>query len=129
MVSYERIQEAVYPTPPKHLIQLFNDLESKISAHPLCVNDMDPFSKLSKKGSFCLSATSIQSDYIAFVLGKYHKSHFPEDILQMIFNIPTTYQLQFQEISGKRINGCICVIHQRSNDMDLQKVYDYIYCV
>lgn len=129
MISYERVQEAIHPAPPKHLVQLFNELEEKISAHPKCINDIDPFTKLVDRDTFCLSATSIQSNYVAFVLGKYHVSSFPEEVIQLLFNIPTEYSLQFKEITGKRINGCICVIHMMNEKLNLTEVYDHIYSV
>ncbi|HKK89362.1 MAG TPA: hypothetical protein VJ917_10965 [Saprospiraceae bacterium] len=129
MITYDQVKEAVHPTPPLDLIQLFNELEDKICGHPDCLNDLDPFAKLKDDGSFCLSATSIQSNYVAFVLGKYHKTSFPEEIIQMLFNVPTDYSLQFKEIDGRRINGCICVIHLLDEKLDLHRIYDHIYSV
>ncbi len=129
MISYDRVKRAVNPAPPLDLIQLFNELEEKVCAHPNCINDLDPFAKLKDDGSFCLSATSIQSNYVAFVLGKYHNSSFPEEVIQLLFNIPTDYSLQFKEIEGRRINGCIVVIHLMEEKLDLQKIYDHIYSI
>lgn len=129
MMAYERISASVNPAPSRELIDLFNHLEIEISSHPKCINDLDPFTKLNNDGSFCLSATSIQSHYIAFVLGKYHESSFPPEVLQLIFNIPPKYKLQFKEIQGHRINGCICAIQLGTEKLDLVEVYNHIYKV
>ncbi len=127
MITYEQVKKAMTNPPTEDLVHMYNDLGDYISEHSLCVNDENPFSKLNDNGNFCISATSIQSKYIAFVLGKHMDSHFPEEIIQTFFNIESTYKVQFGQIKGKEIDGCICLVHQESVNFDLQKVYDHIY--
>ena len=127
MITYEQVRKAMTNPPTEDLVHLYNDLGEAINAHPLCVTDENPFKQLDKSGNFCISATSIQSNYIAFVLGKHTASVFPEDIISLFFNVNNRYKVQFGEIKGKKINGCICMIHQEVNNYDLQEVYDNIY--
>lgn len=127
MITYEMVKRAMTNPPVEALVDLYNDLGAYITNHNLCINDENPFRKLGKKDSFCISATSIQTNYIAFVLGKHVKSVFPEDVIAMFFNIPPEYKVQFGNITGKQINGCICLIHMEENMYDLQNIYDKIY--
>ncbi|HHH50704.1 MAG TPA: hypothetical protein ENK52_06975 [Saprospiraceae bacterium] len=127
MISYSQVKCAITPPPPKHLVDLFNELNESITAHPKCVNDKNPFEQLIENKRFCISATSIQSNYIAFVLGKHCSSEFPAEIIKMFFDIDSKYKLQFGEIPGDQIDGCICLIHQQEEDYDLQKTYFDIY--
>lgn len=127
MITYEQVQLAMTNPPTKELIDVFNDLSNQISDHPDCVNDDHPFDKLYEQGRFCLSATSIQPDYIAFVLGKHVENTFPENVIANFFNIDPIYKLQFGKIKGKEIDGCICVIHSSEKVYDLKEVYENIY--
>ncbi len=127
MITYEQVKKAMNNPPSEHMVHLYNDLGDYINEHPLCVNDENPFNKLDPSGNFCISATSIQSKYIAFVLGKHMDSKFPEDVISTFFNIDNSYKVQFGQIKGKEIDGCICLIHQSSTSFNLQKVYDHIY--
>ncbi|MEM9824209.1 MAG: hypothetical protein AAF985_24200 [Bacteroidota bacterium] len=127
MITYEQVKKAMNNPPTEDMVHMYNDLGDYISEHPLCVNDDNPFSKLNPSGNFCISATSIQSKYIAFVLGKHMDSQFPEDVIHTFFNIDNCYKVQFGQIKGKEIDGCICLIHQERSNFDLQKVYDHIY--
>ena len=127
MITYEQVKKAMVNPPPEDLVHLYNDLGREISQHPKCINEDNPFRKLTENGSFCISATSIQSKYIAFVLGKHVDCSFPQEVIQMFFNIENCYNVQFGQISGKNIDGCICLVHQEDEKYDLQKIYDHIY--
>ena len=127
MITYEQVKKAMVNPPSEDLVHLYNDLGKEISHHPKCINEDNPFKKLSEGGSFCISATSIQSKYIAFVLGKHVQSEFPQEIIQLFFNVDNSYRVQFGQISGKNIDGCICLVHQEQKKYDLQKIYDHIY--
>lgn len=127
MITYEQVKKTMINPPAKDMVHLYNDLGKSISLHEKCINEDNPFKKLSEKGTFCISATSIQSQYIAFVLGKYVYSCFPEEIIHMFFNIDNEYHVQFGQIKGKNIDGCICLIHKENKKYDLQKIYDHIY--
>mgnify|MGYP000014265855 CR=1 FL=1 len=127
MITYEMVKRAMVNPPTEELVDLYNELGDYIGEHPLCINDDNPFKKLGKVGSFCISATSIQSRYIAFVLGKHVKSIFPEEVISQFFNIENSYKVQFGHITGKQIDGCICLIHKENNNYDLQMIYDKIY--
>ena len=127
MITYQQVQKAMLNPPPEDLIDLFNELNNRISRHDHFIDDDNPFNKLKKSGTFCMSATSIQSDYIAFVLGKHTDSQFPSEVLQLFFNIDPDYRMQFSPIEGKEINGCICVIHFRDEEFNLKEVYEHIY--
>lgn len=127
MISYEKVQRVLKNPPTVDMVELYNDMDRNISTHPMCVNEEEPLQYLKEAGKFCISATSIQSKYIAFVLGKNVISTFPDDVIQLFFNIESDYKMQFGKIKGEKIDGCICVIHQESTDFDLQKIYDNIY--
>ncbi|MFT4668252.1 MAG: hypothetical protein ACI8YQ_004972 [Polaribacter sp.] len=127
MITYEMVKRAMVNPPQKDLVDLYNELGAYVTEHNHCINDDNPFQKLDKIGSFCISATSIQSSYIAFVLGKHSDSIFPEDVINKFFNIPSDYNVQFGNITGKQIDGCICLIHLEDKPYDLQMIYDKIY--
>jgi len=128
MITYDQVKSAMSSPPARELVDLFNSMSLDISRHETCINDENPFDRLMKeKDSFCISATSIQSKYIAFVLGKNVESTFPPEVIQMFYNIESCYKLQFGQIGGKQIDGCICLIHKEEKNFNLQKVYEYIY--
>ena len=127
MITYAQVKKAMFNPPPRPFVDIFNEIGTLISEHPSCVNDKNPFEKLSQSGSFCISATSIQSQYIAFVLGKHCSSQFPEEIMQLFFNIDPDFQIQYSKIKGKDIDGCIYLIHQEAEVFDLQEIYSNIY--
>lgn len=134
MISYKKVTRVLQNPPSEDLVDLYNEIDLQISAHYLCVNEEEPLKYLHEsdiygkiKGKFCVSATSIQSKYVAFVLGKHVDSAFPEDIIQMFFNVENDYKMQFGKIKGKKIDGCICLVHQEDNNFDLQRIYDSIY--
>jgi len=134
MISYKKVTRVLQNPPPEDLVDLYNEIDYKISNHELCVNEDEPlkylYEKNSKgdlKGKFCVSATSIQSKYVAFVLGKHIDAIFPSDIIEKFFNVENCYKMQFGKIKGKKIDGCIALIHQEDKNFDLQKVYDSIY--
>lgn len=128
MITYNQVKNAMSSPPTRDLVDLFNSLSIEISRHRSCINDENPFDRLMQElNSFCISATSIQSNYIAFVLGKNIKSTFPPDVIQMFYNIESCYKLQFGQIGGKQIDGCICLIHREAKNFNLQQVYEYIY--
>ena len=127
MISYDKVKSSVRPAPRQELVELYNELDRHLSNHPNCINEVNPFSRLYKENHFCISATSIQSNYIAFVLGKHHNSIFPTDIMIQLFNVESNYTMQFAEIPGKHIDGAIFVYHRENEELDLQKIYDHIY--
>ena len=134
MISYKKVSRVLQNPPSEDLVDLYNELDLRISDHELCVNEDEPLKFLHEtdysgkiKGKFCVSATSIQSKYVAFVLGKHVDSVFPEDIIQMFFNVENGYRMQFGKIKGKKIDGCICLVHQEESNFDLQRIYDSIY--
>ena len=113
--------------PTEALIEMYNAISGIIMNHPDCVNEKNPFRKLTKPGRFCISATSIQSKYIAFVLGKNVENEFPSEVINHFFSIDNTFQVQYGKIHGNQIDGCICLVHQENDEYDLQEVYNYIY--
>ena len=134
MISYKKVSRVLQNPPPEDLVDLYNELDLQISVHELCVNEDEPLKYLHETdhqgkvtGKFCVSATSIQSKYVAFVLGKHVESVFPNDIIQMFFNVENDYKMQFGKIKGKKIDGCICLVHQEETNFDLQRIYDSIY--
>jgi len=127
MITYSQVKCAISPPPPEEMIDLFNDINEFVINHPNCVNDDNPFERLIENKQFCVSATSIQSQYIAFVLGKHCEADFPEEIIKAFFDISSRYKLQYGNIPGNQIDGCICLIHQEDFDFDLQQVYYDIY--
>lgn len=127
MISYDQVMQAMDNPPSESLIEIYNKLSEALTNHPDCINDKNPFRRLSKPGTFCISATSIQSRYVAFVLGKNVINEFPSDIINQFFNIDHAFRVQYGKIKGNQIDGCICLIHQEETEYDLQKVYNYIY--
>lgn len=134
MISYQKVTKVLQNPPPEDLVNLYNELDRHITNHDLCVNEEEPLKYLYENdlngnpiGNFCVSATSIQSKYVAFVLGKHVDAAFPEDIIQRFFNVENCYKMQFGKIKGKKIDGCICLVHQEDKNFDLQRVYDSIY--
>jgi len=127
MITYAQVKKAMINPPPEPLVSIFNDLGVWISQHPYCINDKNPFEKLAQKGSFCISATSIQSNYIAFVLGKHNVSEFPVEVMNLFYDIDPKFAMQYGKIKGKEIDGCIYLIHQGDTKYDLQEVYQKIY--
>ncbi|MEL6867072.1 MAG: hypothetical protein AAFP19_21795 [Bacteroidota bacterium] len=127
MITYEQVKMAMTDPPPKDLIDLFNNLSQDLSRHPNCINDQNPFDKLHTKNTFCVSATSIQSRYIAFVLGKHITSTFPQEVIKLFFDIDPDYHLQFGRIKGYEIDGCICLVQRERHPYDLEEIYQQIY--
>lgn len=134
MISYQKVTRVLQNPPPEDLVDLYNEIDYKICSHTSCVDEDEPLKHLYETdrkgellGKFCVSATSIQSKYVAFVLGKHVDAEFPGDIIQLFFNIENCYKMQFGKIKGKKIDGCICLIHQEKTNYDLQRVYDSIY--
>jgi len=127
MITYDQVKEAMINPPAADLVHLFNDIEACLNNHPLCILDEHPFELLDESGNFCISATSIQSNYIVFVLGKHINSSFPHKVIGQFFNVDSDFNLQFGKIKGRRIDGCICIIHQMDKEYDLQEVYENIY--
>lgn len=127
MITYQRVSNLLPNPPSERLIELYNEIDEKIINHSLCVEADAPLKHLYEIGNFCVSAASIQSKYVAFVLGKHVDTVFPEEIIQLFFNVENCYKMQFGKIKGKRIDGCICLIHQENKNFDLQKIYDSIY--
>ena len=127
MISYDQVMKVMANPPTEALIEMYNSISEIIMGHPDCVNDKNPFRKLARSGTFCISATSIQSNYIAFVLGKNVENEFPAEVLNHFFSIDNAFQVQYGKIHGNQIDGCICLIHQEKNEYDLQEVYNYIY--
>lgn len=127
IISYQRVKNAMLVPPPEDLVDLFNILGEKISDHDKCIHDSNPFDKLFPSGGFCISATSIQKDYIAFVLGKHADAEFPAEIMQLFFNLDAEYSVQFGRVIGEDIDGCIFLIHYDEDEFDLKDVYAHIY--
>lgn len=119
--------EAMDNPPSEALIDMYNSISELLLNHPDCVSDKNPFRKLNRTGTFCISATSIQSKYIAFVLGKNVNNEFPPEIICHFFDIDNTFRVQYGKIRGSQIDGCICLVHQEDIDYDLKEVYNYIY--
>lgn len=127
MISYDQVKSVVSPAPNEELVGLYNEIDAMMTAHSNCINEINPFSKLYQKDHFCVSATSIQTNYIAFVLGKHHDSLFPGTLMTNLFNVESKFLMQYGEIPGRQINGCIVVFHKEPKKLDLQKIYDHIY--
>ena len=127
MISYEQVQASMLNPPSKAIIDIYNDLGQRILNHPLCIKEQKAYKDKFALGKFCICATSIQPDYIAFVLGKHIQTGFPEDIIQLFFNIDNAFNVQFGNIKGKNVDGCICLIHQKDQNFDLQQVYNHIF--
>ncbi|MEM9917360.1 MAG: hypothetical protein AAF990_04650 [Bacteroidota bacterium] len=127
MITYDQVKMAMTNPPAEELIDLFNEISQKISVHPDNINDDNPFDKLYQAGKFCISATSIQSDYIAFVLGKHVETVIPPDIMSIFFDLDNYFKLQFTKISGKEIDGFMYLIHTNERQYNLKAVYENIY--
>lgn len=127
MITYAQVKKAMFNPPPEPFVDIFNELGLVISQHPSCVNDKNPFEQLKTIGKFCISATSIQSNYIAFVLGKHIDSHFPTEVMEIFFNIDSAFKIQYGKIKGNEIDGCIYLIHTQNKEFDLQEAYQSIY--
>jgi hypothetical protein len=126
MITYEMVKRAMVYPPTEDLVDLYNELGAYITSHKSCVQDEKPFEKLNEN-NFCISATSIQSKYITFILGKKAQINLPEEIVATFFNISSEYKLQFGQITGKDINGCMFLIHQEEKDFNIQLIYNKIY--
>lgn len=127
MISYDKVAEAMPNPPTIEMVDLYNDISYHIQQHTGFVDDKNPYNRLQNTGTFCLNATSIQANYIAFVLGKHVQHAFPSEILSLFFNLDSQYKMQYCKIDGNTIDGCICVVHQEENNLDLQEIYDHIY--
>lgn len=127
IISYQRVKNAMLVPPPEDLVDLFNYMGEKLSNHDHCIQDSNPFDKLFPSGGFCISATSIQKDYIAFVLGKHAQANFPTEIMSEFFDLGLEYTVQFGLVQGEDINGCIFLIHYDDEEFDLKDVYAHIY--
>lgn len=126
-LTYEQIKTVIDQPPSPKLIGIFNELEVKITENPLCVTQEYPFEHLAHIGNFCITASSIQSKYIAFVLGKHVETTFPTEVMQLLFNIDPSVKLQFAKIKGLEYDGCISCLHEEHGFFDLQRIYDMIY--
>ncbi len=127
MISYDQVMKVMDNPPTEALIEMYNTISEAIMNHPDCVNDKNPFRKLSRPGTFCISATSIQSKYIAFVLGKNVKNEIPPEVITHFFNIDSSFRVQYGKIQGSQVDGCICLVHQENEEYILQDVYNFIY--
>lgn len=127
MISYEQVMQVMDNPPTEALIKMYNHLSGIIKSHPDCILSKKPFRKMARAGTFCISATSIQSKYIAFVLGKNVENEFPPEVIDYFFSIDNSFRFQYGKIHGNRIDGCVCLIHQEEKNYDLQEVYNYIY--
>lgn len=126
-LTYQQIKSVVSPAPSENLVNIFNQLEYNIADHPNCITEEFPFKHLSTNGNFCITASSIQSKYVAIILGKHVDTTFPPEIIQMFFNVDPTIKLQFAKIKGLEYDGCITCFHEEKGFFDLQRIYDLIY--
>lgn len=126
-LTYQQIKTVVSPPPSEKLVDIFNALEFKIADHSNCVTEDFPFKHLQGAGNFCITASSIQSKYVAIVLGKHVDSEFPPEVIQMFFNVDPQIKLQFAKIRGLEYDGCIACLHEEKGFYDLQRLYDMIY--
>jgi len=127
MITYEQVESSMLNPPSRAIIDTYNDIGVAILNHPLCIKEQRAYKEKFALGKFCICATSIQPDYIAFVLGKHINSSFPEEIIHLFFNVSNDYRVQFGNIKGKNVDGCICLIHQKVQNFDLDQVYEHIY--
>ncbi len=127
MITYEQVESSMLNPPPRRIIDIYNELGVAILNHPLCIKEQKSYREKFAMGKFCICATSIQPDYIAFILGKHINSKFPDEVINLFFNIDSAYRIQFGKITGKNVDGCICLIHQKNENFDLDKVYEFIY--
>ena len=126
-LTYNQIKSVIDPPPSKDLVEIFHDLENTIASYNECVTEEHPFQYLDQIGNFCVTASSIQSKYVAMVLGKHVKTEFPAEVIQLFFNVDPQIKLQFARIKGVEYDGCIVCLHQEQGFFDLQKIYDVIY--
>ena len=126
-LTYNQIKSVIDPPPSKDLVDIFHKLEDQIATFEGCVTEEHPFKYLDTVGNFCVTASSIQSKYVAMVLGKHVKTEFPAEVIQMFFNVDPQIKLQFARIKGIEYDGCILCLHQEQGFFDLQKIYDVIY--
>ncbi len=124
MISYQHIKSMMQVPPPEALVDLYNAIGSQLVKHHQYVSQR---SELVLPQHFHICGASIQSHYIAYVLGKLACSNFPPEVIHIFFDIDANYKVQFGEIGGERIDACICVIHQENTPFDLQAVYKHIY--
>lgn len=127
MITYEQVESSMLNPPSRRIIDTYNELGQAILNHPLCIKEQNSYKEKFALGKFCICATSIQPDYIAFVLGKHIKSRFPDEIINLFFDVDNEYRVQFGKIKGKNVDGCICLIHQKLQNFDLEQVYEHIY--
>ncbi|MEO1514151.1 MAG: hypothetical protein AAFV95_04035 [Bacteroidota bacterium] len=127
MITYEQVKMAMTNPPAEELIDLFNDISQKIAKHPDNIDDENPFDKLYEQGKFCISATSIQSNYIAFVLGKHVNTVIPANVMQLFYNLDYYFKMQFTKITGREIDGYMYLIHTDNQTYNLKEVYENIY--
>jgi predicted PolB exonuclease-like 3'-5' exonuclease len=127
MISYKQVESSMINPPSREIIDIYNYLGESILDHPQCIKEQCSYKEKFAKGKFCICATSIQPSYIAFILGKHIDTVFPEEVIQMFFNVDNHYTVQFESIEGKNVNGCICVIHSCEQKFNLKTVYDNIF--
>ncbi len=127
MITYEQVESSMMNPPSREIIDTYNELGQTILSHPLCIKEQNKYKEKFALGKFCICATSIQPDYIAFVLGKHINSKFPDEIINLFFDVDTNYRVQFGKITGKNVDGCICIIHKKVKNYDLQVIYEHIY--
>ncbi len=126
-LTYNQIKSVLDPPPSENLVNIFQNLEESVSNFSECVTEEFPFQHLETPGNFCITASSIQSKYVAMTLGKHVDTDFPAEVIQMFFNVDPNYKLQFANITGIEYDGCIVCLHQEPGFFDLQKIYDVIY--
>jgi len=135
MISYEKVKKVLKNPPSKDLIDLYNEIEKKISEHLLCVNEELPLKQLYNRNiygdlykQFCISATSIHSN---FVIGKHVEVTFPDEVIETLMSvqIDTAFNVQYGKVKGEKIDGEIWIIHEQHEKeyFDIHKVYDNIY--
>ncbi len=127
MISYKQVESSMINPPPREIIDIYNYLGELILDHPMCIKEQTSYKEKFALGKFCICATSIQPDYIAFVLGKHVDTIFPEEIISLFFNVDNAFSVQFENIEGKNVDGCICLIHACDHKFNLKAVYDNIF--
>ncbi|MFT5165563.1 MAG: hypothetical protein ACI8P3_000790 [Saprospiraceae bacterium] len=127
MITYEQVESSMLNPPPRAIIDTYIELGQAILNHPLCIKEQCSYKEKFELGNFCICATSIQPGYIAFILGKHITSKFPDEVINLFFNIDNEFRVQFGKINGRNVDGCICLIHQAEKNFDLQEVYEHIY--
>ena len=126
-LTYNQIKSVIDPPPSEHLVDIFHNLENTICSYDGCVTEEFPFKYLEHQGNFCITASSIQSKYVAIILGKHVNTTFPPEVIQLFFNVNPRIKLQFAKIKGIEYDGCIICLHEEPGFFDLQKIYDLIY--